>query len=122
MSSIVAIKTKSNSKSIEQSQQLKPYIDFNTEKRKTIFNNFEKDLSKLVNSVYGKRLEKLRNKVDVRLVINSKDQKELVSKPIFFFQKILSKNLIAVHKVIKVLTRNSQHILVCVYSTRFNFY
>lgn len=87
MSSTVAVKTKNNSKSIEQSQQLKPYTDFNIEKRKNIFNNFEKDLSKLVNSVYGKRLEKLRNKVNVRLVINSKDQKELVSKPIFFFFK-----------------------------------
>src|SRR6218665_3070439 len=39
----------------EQSKWLKPYIDFNTEKRKAAISAFEKDLFKLVtNSVYAK--------------------------------------------------------------------
>ena len=55
----------------EQSQWLKPYIDFNTEKKKNVCNNFEKDFFQLKNkSVYGKTIENLRNRVDVRLVTN----------------------------------------------------
>ena len=39
----------------KQSQRLKPYTHFNTEKRKKLSNSFEKDFFKLMNnSVYGK--------------------------------------------------------------------
>ena len=37
-------------------------------------NDFEKDLFKLMtNSIYGKTMENLRKKIDVRLVNNEKD-------------------------------------------------
>ena len=46
------------------------YIDFNTEKRK----NATKDFFKLMmNSVYGKTMENLRKRIDVRFVNNEKD-------------------------------------------------
>ena len=53
---------------------MKKYIDFNTEKRKNAANDFKKDFFKLtVNSVYGKTMENLRKRVNVRFVNNKKD-------------------------------------------------
>ena len=53
---------------------MKKYIDFNTEKRMNAANDIEKDFLKLmINSVYGKTMENLQKRINVRLVINAKD-------------------------------------------------
>ena len=53
----------------KQSDWMKRYIDFNTEKGMNAANNFEKDFFKLmINSVYGKTMENLRKRINVRLV------------------------------------------------------
>ena len=58
----------------KQSDWMKKYIDFNTEKRKNATTDFEKDFFKLIiNSVYGKTIENLRKRINVRLVNNAKD-------------------------------------------------
>ena len=79
-----------------QSPWLKQYIDFNTEKRKHARNPFEKDFFKLMNnSVFGKTMENLRKRVDVRLVTNEKKLLKLTSKPTYVSSKIFNENLVA---------------------------
>ena len=56
-----------------QSDWMENYIDFNTEKRKNTDNDFEKYIFKLmINSVYGKTMENLRKRINVRLINNAK--------------------------------------------------
>ena len=51
----------------KQSDWMKKYIDFNTEKRKTAANDFEKYFFKLmINPVYGKIIENLQKRINVR--------------------------------------------------------
>ena len=58
----------------KQSNWMKKYIDFNTKKRMNATNDFEKDFFKLIiNSVYGKAIENLRKRINVRFVNNEKD-------------------------------------------------
>ena len=91
----------------DQSQWLGQYIDFNTVKRTAAKNDFEKDFFKLMNnSVFGKTMENLRKRVDVRLVTNDKALKKLTSKPTFVSCKIFNEHLVAVHKIKETLTLN----------------
>ena len=58
----------------KQSDWMKKYIDFNTEKRTNAANSFEKDFFKLViDSAYGKTMETLRKRINARAVDNKKD-------------------------------------------------
>ena len=75
----------------KQLDLLKPYVDFNTDKRKNAANGFEKQFFKLmINSVYRKTMENLRKIINFRLVSNAKYYKKYVSKPNFVSQKIFS--------------------------------
>ena len=90
-----------------QSPWLKQYIDFNTEKRKNAKNDFEKDFFKLMNnSVFGKTMENIRKRVDVRLVTDENKLLKLASKPTYVSSKIFNENLVAVHKIKETLTLN----------------
>ena len=58
------------------------------------------------NSVFGKTMENLRKRVDVRLVTNEKKVLKLTSKPTYVSSKIFNENLVAVHKIKEALTLN----------------
>ena len=91
----------------KQSDWLKKYISFNTDKRKNAANSFEKDFLKLMNnSIFGKTMENLRKRINVELISNAKDYVRYVSRPNFISQKIFSKDFVAVHKIKPVLTLN----------------
>ena len=81
-----------------ESEWMKPYIDKNTNLRAKAKNNFEKDFYKLMNnSVFGKTMENIRNRVDVKLVNTEEKLRKLAAKPNFQGRKIFSENLISVH-------------------------
>ena len=103
--------------SFDQSPWLKQYINFKTEKRRLAKNAFEKDFFKLMNnSVYGKNMENLRKRIDVRLVTNKRRLLKLItSRPTFISSKIFNENLVAVHKIKETLTLNRpSYIGMCV--------
>ena len=90
-----------------QSPWLKQYIDFNTEKRTNAKNSFEKDFFKLMNnSVFGKTMENIRKRVDVRLVTDKNKLLKMTAKPTYVSSKIFNENLVAIHKIKESLFLN----------------
>ena len=82
----------------QQSPWLRTYIDFNTDKRKHAANDFEKDFYKLMNnSVFGKTMENLRKRINVKLVNNKTKLSKLIASPSFDYFHIVSENLAAVN-------------------------
>ena len=76
---------------------MKNYIDKNTSLRSQAKNAFEKDLFKLMNnSVFGKTMENVRNRVSIELVKDAERAAKLVNKPNFEELKIFDEFLIAV--------------------------
>ena len=91
----------------DQSPWLKQYIDFNTQKRTQAKNAFEKDFFKLMNnSVFGKTMENIRKRVDVRLITDVQKLKKMASRPTYVSCKIFNENLVAIHKIKQTLTLN----------------
>ena len=50
------------------------------------------------NAIYGKTMENLRNRIDVKLVNNEKDYLKCISKPSYMPRKIFGNNLVAIRK------------------------
>ena len=70
-------------------------------------NEFEKAFFKLIiNSVYGKTMENVRKRVNVKVINKEKDYLKVVRRPSFVSQKILDKNVVAVHKMKPILLLN----------------
>ena len=84
----------------KQSDWIKKYIDFNTEKRKNSTNDFEKDLFKLkINSVYGKTMGNLRKRIHLGMVNNAKDFLKYTSRPTCIAHRLFDKNLLLFMKL-----------------------
>lgn len=82
----------------KQEKWLKKYIHFNTAKRQMAQNSFEKDFFKLMNNVvFGKTMENLRKRTDIKLVNKQSKARKLINKPTFNAFKIFNDDLVAVH-------------------------
>ena len=80
-----------------QSNWLEKYINFNTKKRIEAKNAFEKDFFKLMNSVFGKTVENLRKRCNIKLVTDPQEMERLASLPTYILHKIFHENLVAVN-------------------------
>ena len=86
---------------------MKSYIELNTRLRANGKNDFEKNFFKLMNnSVFGKTMENIRNRVDVKLVSERKKAEKLAAKPNFEHLTIFDENLVAIHMKRTKLTFN----------------
>ena len=84
----------------KQSDWIKKYIDFNTEKRTNAANSFEKDFLKLmINFVYSKTMENLPKRINLRLANNKKDFLKYTSRPTHITHKVFGENYAAFMKL-----------------------
>ena len=86
----------------------KQYVEFNTQKRIETEKNGDKNgkaLYKLMNNAaYGKTMENLRNRINVKLVSNNKDYLKWASKPSYMSHKMFDDDLVTIRKS-KVTTK-----------------
>jgi hypothetical protein len=81
----------------KQSRWMSDYIDINTQLRKTATTECQKDLGKLFNnSVYGKSMEDLLNRMSVKLITNDEECSTFTCKPTFKKFTLIQDNLIAI--------------------------
>ena len=84
----------------EQEPWMEPYIRMNTEFRKQAKSDFETDFYKLMNnSVFGKTMENLRNRVDVKIVRAWENDKirKLTSSPSYDRYIIFGNDMAGIH-------------------------
>ena len=90
-----------------QAPWLKKYIDFNTAKRASSRNEFEKDFFKLMNnSMFGKTMENLRNRRKVDFVSREESFRKIVAQPTFKSFTIFHDHLVAVERLKSELVLN----------------
>ena len=67
------------------------------------------------NSVFGKTMENLRNRVNIELVTNEKRLNKLSAKPTYVSNKIFNENLVAVHtKKERLLLDKPSYVGMCI--------
>ncbi|XP_065650262.1 uncharacterized protein LOC136078418 [Hydra vulgaris] len=100
----------------EEIAWLSKYIELNTNLRTKAKNEFEKDFFKLMNnSVFGKTMENIENRVDVRLVTNRDEAVKLASRPNYESRTIFDDNLIAIHmKRTKLMYNKPIYLGMCI--------
>lgn len=87
----------------KQSEWMRKYIDFNSEKRAKATNEFDKNHYKSMNNnVFGKTMENVEKRVDIRLVTHWECRhrkpgvEALIAKPNFKSSKVFNDNLVAI--------------------------
>ena len=83
----------------KQKDWMKPYIDFNTQKRNEATNEADKNhFTLLNNAAYGKTMENMRKRIKMRVVKNAKDFIRYTSRPTCVKWKVFENNLAAIHE------------------------
>ena len=83
----------------KQKAWIKPYIDFNTQKRKEATHEADKNHFKLLNNaVYGKTLKNMIKIIKIRIVKNSQDFIKYTSRPACVNWKVFENSLAAIHE------------------------
>ena len=91
----------------KQKEWLKPWIDFNTNKRKEATSDFEKDMYKLMNNaVYGKTMENVREHINFELVDTPERFQKVVNAPTYKHRHIINENLVGVEKLKETVKLN----------------
>ena len=76
---------------------MKPYIDFNAERRKQVTNKAEKNHFKLFNNVvYYKAMDNLRKRIKIKILKN--DFITYISRPTCVNWKVFENSLAAIHE------------------------
>ena len=84
----IKVKTIHRILKFKQKDSLKGYTDFNTQKRQESNNEFNKGLYKLFsNCIYGKNIENIRKRINVKLVNDKRKYLKIVNRPNFVSQK-----------------------------------
>ena len=86
---------------------MRPYIDFNIDKRKESTNESDKNFFKLMNnSLYDKTMENLRKRIKIRVAKNENDITKYTSRPTYVNHSIYGKKLVAIYEKKICLTLN----------------
>ena len=83
----------------KQKDWMKPYIDFNTERRKESTNEANNNHLKLLNNaVYGKKMENMRKRIKIRIAKNAKEFIKYTSTPTCINWKVFENSLAAIYE------------------------
>ena len=98
----------------KQGDWMKPYIDFNTQKRKEATNEADKNFFKLLNNaVYGKTMENMRKRIKIRITTKEKDFLKYASRPTYISHKNFGRNLVVIHEKKELITLNKAIYVGC---------
>ena len=91
----------------KQSDWMKKLLVLTLKKEQTLLIVLKKKFFKLmIYSVYGKKMENVRKRINVRLVNHKKDFLKYTSRPTHITHKIFAKNYAVIHEIKPVLTFN----------------
>ena len=82
----------------KQKAWLKEYIDFNSQKRASSNNAFDKDFYKLKNNaLFGKTMEDVRKRINYKLVTDEDKFNKMAASPFFHDRDIITNDIVGVH-------------------------